>query len=134
MLSPAESVGLFGTTLDNRVRKAVQRVGDGTLARIADRLRIDAQANAVVYERNGVEEPVEKQRKQRGHTMIVSSGMENSRFLLTAKRKEPLVNSVLRHGSTGGTEFSCAEVTGSLQSTSPQQRSPCASAAANRTH
>ena len=65
MLSPAESVGLFGTTLDNRVRKAVQRVGDGTLARIADRLRIDAQANAVVYERNGVEEPVEKQRKQR---------------------------------------------------------------------
>ena len=58
MLSPAESVGLYGTTLDNRVRKAVQRVGDGTLARIADRLRIDAQANAVVYERDGVEEPV----------------------------------------------------------------------------
>ena len=58
MLSPAESVGLFGTTLDNRIRKAAQRVGDGTLARIADRLRIDAQANAVVYERDGVEEPV----------------------------------------------------------------------------
>ena len=58
MLSPAESVGLYGSTLDNRVRKAVQRVGDGTLARISDRLRIDAQANAVVYERDGVEEPV----------------------------------------------------------------------------
>lgn len=58
MLSPAESVGLFGTTLDNRVRKAVQRVGDGTLARIADRLSIDALANAVVYERDGVAEPV----------------------------------------------------------------------------
>jgi len=58
MLSPAETVGLLGTTLDNRVRKAVQRVGDGTLARIADRLRIDAAANAIVYERDGVEEPV----------------------------------------------------------------------------
>ena len=58
MLSPAETVGLLGTTLDNRVRKAIQRVGDGTLARIADRLRIDAAANAVVYERDGVEEPV----------------------------------------------------------------------------
>ena len=58
MLSPAESVGLYGSTLDNRVRKAVQRVGDGTLARISDRLRIDALANAVVYERDGVEEPV----------------------------------------------------------------------------
>ena len=44
MLSPAESVGLYGSTLDNRVRKAVQRVGDGTLARISDRLRIDALA------------------------------------------------------------------------------------------
>ena len=58
MLSPAESVGLYGSTLDNRVRKAVQRVGDGTLARISDRLRVDALANAVVYERDGVEEPV----------------------------------------------------------------------------
>jgi carboxypeptidase Taq len=58
MLSPAETVGLLGSTLDNRVRKAVHRVGDGTLARISDRLRIDAQANAVVYERDGVEEPV----------------------------------------------------------------------------
>ena len=58
MLSPAESVGLYGTTLDNRVRKAAQRVGDGTLARIADRLRANALANAVVYERDGVEEPV----------------------------------------------------------------------------
>lgn len=58
MLSPAESVGLSGSTLDNRVRKAVQRVGDGTLARIADRLRTDALANAVVYERDGIDEPV----------------------------------------------------------------------------
>ncbi len=46
--------------------------------------------------------------------MMVSSGMGNSSFLLTARRKEPLVNSVLRHG---GMEFSCAEVTVSLQST-----------------
>ena len=58
MLSPAESVGLFGSTLDNRVRKAAQRVGDGALARISERLRTDAMANAVCYERDGVEEPV----------------------------------------------------------------------------
>ncbi|MEZ6121976.1 MAG: hypothetical protein R3C49_02230 [Planctomycetaceae bacterium] len=58
MLSPAESIGLSGTTLDNRVRKAVQRVGDGVLARIADRLKADAIANAVVYEREGIEEAV----------------------------------------------------------------------------
>lgn len=58
MLSPAETVGLLGTTLDNRVRKAVQRVGDGTLARISERLRLDAMANAVVYERDGVPEAV----------------------------------------------------------------------------
>ena len=57
--------------------------------------------------------------EHRGHTIIVSSGMGNSSFLLSAKRKESLVNSVLWHGSTGGTEFSCAEVTASLQSTSP---------------
>ncbi len=35
--------------------------------------------------------------KQRGHRMIVSSGMGDSRFLLTAKGRESLVNSVLRH-------------------------------------
>jgi len=58
MLSPAETVGLLGTTLDNRVRRAVQHVGDGTLARIADRLRADALSNAVVYERDGIAEPV----------------------------------------------------------------------------
>lgn len=58
MLSPAESIGLSGTTLDNRVRKAVHRVGDGALARIADRLKTDALTNAVVYERDGVEEAV----------------------------------------------------------------------------
>ena len=58
MLSPAETVGLLGTTLDNRVRRAVQHVGDGTLARIADRLKADALSNAVVYERDGIAEPV----------------------------------------------------------------------------
>jgi hypothetical protein len=58
MLSPAESIGLSGTTLDNRVREAVHRVGDGALARIADRLKTDALTNAVVYERDGVEEAV----------------------------------------------------------------------------
>ena len=33
--------------------------------------------------------------------MIVSSGMGDSGFLWTAERKEPLVNSVLRHGGHG---------------------------------
>jgi carboxypeptidase Taq len=58
MLSPAETVGLLGTTLDNRVRRAIQQVGDGALARISERLRADALASAVVYERDGVAEPV----------------------------------------------------------------------------
>lgn len=58
MLSPAETLGLLGTTLDNRVRRAVAHVADGTLARIDDRLRADALSNAVVYERDGVAEPV----------------------------------------------------------------------------
>ena len=66
-----------------------------------------------------------------GHGIIVSSGTANSRFLLTAKRKMPLVNSGSRHG---GTEFSSAEVTASPQSTWPPRRILPASAAANRTH
>ena len=69
--------------------------------------------------------------RQWGHSIIVSSGTANSRFLLTAKRKMPLVNSGSRHG---GTEFSSAEVTASLQSTWPPRRILPASAAANRTH
>ena len=39
--------------------------------------------------------------EQRGHRMFVSNDMKNAGFLLTATRKEPLVNSVLRHGGHG---------------------------------
>jgi hypothetical protein len=58
MLSPVESLGLCGKTLDNRVRRAVQHVADSTLLRVADRLRSDALANDVIYERDGIAEPV----------------------------------------------------------------------------
>ncbi len=58
MLSPVEALGLLGKTLDNRIRHAVQHVADSTLAHVAGRLRADALANEVIYEHNGVAEPV----------------------------------------------------------------------------
>lgn len=58
MLSPAEKLGLSGATLDNRVRRAINHVSDATLKRVADRLRANAEANGVVYERDGVAEAV----------------------------------------------------------------------------
>jgi carboxypeptidase Taq len=58
MLSPVESLGLSGATLDNRVRRAAHHIADGTLARVAERLRADALANEVVYERDGAPEPI----------------------------------------------------------------------------
>ena len=48
--------------------------------------------------------------QQRGNSIIVSSGIANPSFRLTAKWKMPVVPSVSRHG---GAEFSCAEVTAS---------------------
>src|SRR6516165_6676893 len=53
MLSPVESLGLSGATLDHRVRQALHHIADGTLARVAARLQRDALANEVVYEREG---------------------------------------------------------------------------------
>jgi carboxypeptidase Taq len=53
MLSPVESLGLRGAALDHRVRQALHHIADGTLARVAARLRRDALANDVVYEREG---------------------------------------------------------------------------------
>lgn len=58
MLSPAELLGLSGATLENRVRRAVHHVSDAALSRIEERLRADAAANEVVYERDGQAEPV----------------------------------------------------------------------------
>ncbi len=58
MLTPAESLGLAGASLDSRVRRAVHHASDSTLARIAANLYADAQSNSVIYEREGVPEPV----------------------------------------------------------------------------
>ena len=58
MLSPAETLGLAGATLDSRVRRAANHVADATLARIADGLIADAMANELIYERDGGREAV----------------------------------------------------------------------------
>jgi carboxypeptidase Taq len=58
MLSPAEALGLSGATLDSRIRRAVAHVSDAALMRVAERLRADALANELVYERKGVREPI----------------------------------------------------------------------------
>ena len=49
MLSPTESLGLSGATLEGRIRRAVHHVSDATLAHLAERLRVDALANDVIY-------------------------------------------------------------------------------------
>ncbi len=58
MLSPAEAFGLCGKTLDGRVRNALHHVPGPTLRRIANRLKADALANGVIYEHEGVAEPI----------------------------------------------------------------------------
>ena len=58
VLSPAESLGLSGATLEGRVRRAATHVADATFARIAERLKADAFANEMIYERDGVREPI----------------------------------------------------------------------------
>lgn len=58
MLSPAELLGLSGAALDNSVRRAVNHVSDATLARVAERLRVNAIENEVIYERDGLPEAV----------------------------------------------------------------------------
>ena len=58
VLSPAESLGLSGATLEGRVRRAAHHVADPTFARIAERLRTDAWANGMIYERDGEKEPI----------------------------------------------------------------------------
>src|SRR5580704_6607107 len=58
VLSPAESLGLSGAALDGRIRRAAHHVTDAVYARIADRLRADALANQMIYERDGKREPI----------------------------------------------------------------------------
>ncbi|HEY5553126.1 MAG TPA: hypothetical protein VIK52_14630, partial [Opitutaceae bacterium] len=58
MLTPAETLGLSGAILDARVRRAVNHIPDATLALVARRLAEDARVNELIYERNGVMEPV----------------------------------------------------------------------------
>ena len=58
VLSPAEALGLSGATLEARIRRAANHVSDATFARIAERLRADAGGNEMIYEYEGVQEPV----------------------------------------------------------------------------
>jgi carboxypeptidase Taq len=58
MLTPAEELGLAGAMLDARVRRAVNRLSDATLADVARRLTADASTSDMIYARDGTNEPV----------------------------------------------------------------------------
>ena len=57
-LSPSETAGLAGATLDSRIRRAAGHVSDLTFARIQKRLHDDALANDLTYERDGKMEAI----------------------------------------------------------------------------
>jgi carboxypeptidase Taq len=58
MLSPTESLGLAGATLEARVRRAAHHASDATLSSLSTRLDSDASANEIVYEREGATETI----------------------------------------------------------------------------
>ena len=58
MLSPTESLGLTGATLEARVRRASHYASDATLAAISAHLDSDAAANDIFYEREGASETI----------------------------------------------------------------------------
>jgi uncharacterized circularly permuted ATP-grasp superfamily protein len=58
LLSPSETAGLSGAALDSRIRRAAGHVSDLTFSRISKRLRDDALANELTYERDGKMEPI----------------------------------------------------------------------------
>jgi carboxypeptidase Taq len=58
VLSPAEALGLSGATLEARIRRAANHVTDAAFARIDERLRADARTNQLIYEHEGLEEPI----------------------------------------------------------------------------
>jgi carboxypeptidase Taq len=58
ILSPSETLGLAGASLDSRVAAATRHISDPAFARVAARLKQDAFDNEVVYERDGVRDSV----------------------------------------------------------------------------
>jgi carboxypeptidase Taq len=58
ILSPSESLGLAGASLDSRVKNAARHISDTTFARLAQRLKQDAFDSEIVYEREGVRDAV----------------------------------------------------------------------------
>lgn len=58
ILSPNEALGLKGAALDSRVRRAGTHITDLAYRQIAQRLRDDALANELTYERDGAFEPI----------------------------------------------------------------------------
>jgi len=58
VISPAEALGLAGAALENRCKRAAQNITDNTYRRLQDRMREDAVANGMLYEHEGVMEPI----------------------------------------------------------------------------
>jgi len=58
LVSPAEALGLSGAALESRCKRAAHHISDNDYRQIAERMRADALANEMVYEHDGVPEPV----------------------------------------------------------------------------
>ena len=58
IVSPAEALGLSGAALESRVKRAAHHISDHTYRQIAERMRLDAVANQMIYEHDGVPEAV----------------------------------------------------------------------------
>jgi len=58
LVSPAEALGLSGAALESRCKRAAHHISDNDYRQIAERMRADAMANEMVYEHDGVPEPV----------------------------------------------------------------------------
>ncbi len=58
VISPSEALGLSGAALESRCIRATHHISDHAYRQIAERMRSDAIANEMVYEHEGVPEPV----------------------------------------------------------------------------
>src|SRR5579871_4232606 len=58
LISPSEALGLSGAALESRCIRATHHIPDHIFRQIAERMRADASANEMVYEHEGVPEPV----------------------------------------------------------------------------
>src|SRR4249920_226560 len=58
LISPSEALGLSGAALESRCIRATHHISDHAFRQIAERMRTDALANEMVYEHEGVPEPV----------------------------------------------------------------------------